>query len=201
MRRVLETPSEDAAVLYCETNSTTHLTVRIRVDQGRWMHQIEPLEKVKKLAMLVLAFEPEIDKMLADHVGYINEDVRRHQRDRPFMPLMLWAGFGSLQCQQHRSLGTFSEIEAAEAFLRQVSRGRSRSYVPYRPFHQQRGLERVHCQPPKRTIQIQFPTYRKREPPIRGIPSTPRHSQCQRGHLLDQVRRWTSRLSGQHRGQ
>ena len=78
MRGVLETPSEDAAVLYCETNSTTHLTVRVRVDQGRWIHQIGPLEKVKKLAMLVLAFEAEIDKMLADHVGYINEDVRRH---------------------------------------------------------------------------------------------------------------------------
>ena len=79
IRRVFGPPNEDDALWYCETNHTSKLKVHVYIDKGR---RPRTLEKVKYVAMLVLAFEEEIDKMLADHVGYINEDVRHHH-DRP----------------------------------------------------------------------------------------------------------------------
>lgn len=73
IRAVFGKPTEADAHLYCETNSTTHLRICVNLDNhGR---RRRTLETVKKLAMLVLAFEEVIDKMLADHVGYTNEDV------------------------------------------------------------------------------------------------------------------------------
>lgn len=82
IRTVFGIPNEADAVWYCETNHTSKLKVCVNIDEGR---RPRPLEKVKYVAMLVLAFEEEIDKMLADHVGYINEDVRHHHdRRNPF---------------------------------------------------------------------------------------------------------------------
>ncbi|KAA6408369.1 MAG: hypothetical protein FRX48_08111 [Lasallia pustulata] len=72
IRTVFGIPNEADAVWYCETNHTSKLKVCVNIDEGR---RPRPLEKVKYVAMLVLAFEEEIDKMLADHVGYINEDA------------------------------------------------------------------------------------------------------------------------------
>lgn len=63
---------EDDADLYCELNASTHFHVEIgnATDEGGF-----DLDTVKRLAILVLGFEKEIDKMLGDHMGYIYESV------------------------------------------------------------------------------------------------------------------------------
>ena len=68
--------------MYCETNSSTHLLVKFE------LNVINPTAStptpavlpdaivIKKLALLLVAFEGEIDKLLADHAGYITHSVR-----------------------------------------------------------------------------------------------------------------------------
>jgi len=63
---------DDEADLYCELNTSTHFHVEIGNAAGDGGFD---LETVKRLAILVLCFEKEIDKMLADHMGYIYESV------------------------------------------------------------------------------------------------------------------------------
>ncbi|KAI9875244.1 MAG: hypothetical protein M1830_008713 [Pleopsidium flavum] len=67
-----EDQDEDEADLYCELNSSTHFHVEIgnTADDGGF-----DLATVKRLAILVLCFEKEIDKILADHMGYIYESL------------------------------------------------------------------------------------------------------------------------------
>ncbi|KAI9819255.1 MAG: hypothetical protein M1827_007411 [Pycnora praestabilis] len=57
------------AEMYCELNSSTHL--HIHIGNGT-TGQGFPVESVRNLAMLVIVFEEEIDKMLADHMGFVS---------------------------------------------------------------------------------------------------------------------------------
>lgn len=129
IRAVFGTPTEADPHLYCETNSTTHLRIYVRLDNyGR---RRRTLETVKKLAMLVLAFEELIDKMLADHVGYTSEDVStslvlESQVAQP----TLCAGYRPLQCQQHRPCGPRSERETPTHLVRQIIHRSHLSHVP-----------------------------------------------------------------------
>lgn len=58
--------------LYCEFNESAHFRVRIGNSAGEGGFT---LDTVKRFAVLVLCFEKEFDKMLADHMGYISENV------------------------------------------------------------------------------------------------------------------------------
>ncbi len=60
------------ADLYCELNSSTHFHVEIGNAAGSGQFD---LKTIQNLAVLVLNFESEIDKMLDDHMGYITENV------------------------------------------------------------------------------------------------------------------------------
>ena len=62
----------EGADLYCELNPSTHFHVAIGNVAGDGGFE---LSTVQRLAILVLAFEKMIDKMLADHMGYITESV------------------------------------------------------------------------------------------------------------------------------
>ena len=63
---------DDEADIYCELNTSTHFHVQIGNVAGDGGFE---LPTVQRLAILVLAFEKMIDKMLADHMGYICESV------------------------------------------------------------------------------------------------------------------------------
>jgi len=67
----IDDPYEEAD-LYCELNPSTHFHVQVGniAGNGRFA-----LQTVQRVAILVLAFEKLIDKMLADHMGYITESV------------------------------------------------------------------------------------------------------------------------------
>jgi hypothetical protein len=64
-------PFEEAD-LYCELNPSTHFHVQVGNIGGNGHFK---LPTIQRLAILVLAFEKLIDKMLADHMGYITESV------------------------------------------------------------------------------------------------------------------------------
>ena len=64
-------PYEEAD-LYCELNPSTHFRVEIGNVAGDGRFE---LPTVQRFAILILAFEKLIDKMLADHMGYITESV------------------------------------------------------------------------------------------------------------------------------
>lgn len=82
-KSALASPSLDAAnppELYCETNMSTEVTVNFD------RHIKQPakgspdifdfgLTVSKNLAILVLAFEEEIDKLLPDHRGYVTQSI------------------------------------------------------------------------------------------------------------------------------
>lgn len=67
----IDDPYEEAD-LYCELNPSTHFHVEVGNIAGDGRFE---LPTVQRLAILVLAFEKLIDKMLADHMGYITESV------------------------------------------------------------------------------------------------------------------------------
>lgn len=69
--RKIDDPFEEAD-LYCELNPSTHFHVQIGNIGGNGHFK---LPTIQRLAILVLAFEKLIDKMLADHMGYITESV------------------------------------------------------------------------------------------------------------------------------
>ncbi len=81
-KRSLTKPPE----LYCETNSSTHVVLRFRLmtttknpdNHGSEEGRIIPFDDhlIKKLALLLVAFESEIDKLLPAHAGYVTHSVR-----------------------------------------------------------------------------------------------------------------------------
>ena len=81
LKIALAAPTVDRAhppELYCETNSSTQITLRFDLRNTTTPEpKLFPLgfETSRKLALLVLAFEGEIDKLLADHRGYITHSV------------------------------------------------------------------------------------------------------------------------------
>lgn len=85
-KSALAGPTHDAAnspELYCETNTSTEVTINfdMRIKRpGKGHHDIFDfgLTASKNLAMLVLAFEGEIDKLLPDHRGYVTQSVCWH---------------------------------------------------------------------------------------------------------------------------
>lgn len=80
-KMALAAPTIDPArppELYCETNTSTQVTLVFDLrDANTPEPQLFPFgfETSRKLALLVLAFEGEIDKLLADHRGYITHSV------------------------------------------------------------------------------------------------------------------------------
>jgi hypothetical protein len=73
--------------LYCETNTSTHVVLRFQLtttkknpsgNHGSAEGKIIPFDDhlIKKLALLLVAFESEIDKVLPDHAGYVTHSVR-----------------------------------------------------------------------------------------------------------------------------
>ncbi|KAI9797369.1 MAG: hypothetical protein M1835_001036 [Candelina submexicana] len=67
--------------LYCELNTSAHLHVHI--GNGTSGEEF-PYHTIRNLAMLAIVFEAEIDKMLADHMGFSTEtSFARSQRKSP----------------------------------------------------------------------------------------------------------------------
>lgn len=69
--------------LYCETNTSTEVSINfdMRIKRpGKGLPQVFDFGFTvsKNLAMLVLAFEGEIDKLLPDHRGYVTQSVCWH---------------------------------------------------------------------------------------------------------------------------
>lgn len=204
VRTVFGPISEADPLLYCETNSTTQLMVRVNLDQGR---RRRTLEKIKKLAMLVLAFEEEIDKMLADHVGYINENVmppHPQRRNQNLPQLTHHPGFRPFQRQQHHPRRPRPEAKAPAHLVRHLPPRNHQLDVPRRPLLRPRGLEPPHRRPPQQPLQIQFPPRHAplHHPPriARRVPPTPGHPLRHRDPLLDEIRRRARRLGGYHLG-
>lgn len=73
--------------LYCETNTSTQVLLRfgLRVpkqaipppngNKESAQRLLFDTQIIRKLALLLLAFEGEIDKLLANHTGYITQSV------------------------------------------------------------------------------------------------------------------------------
>lgn len=73
----------DPPALYCETNTSTEVIISFdmrvkRPGKARPEMRDFGLTVSKNLAMLVLAFEGEIDKLLPDHRGYVTQSVCWH---------------------------------------------------------------------------------------------------------------------------
>lgn len=85
-KSALAGPTLDAAnppELYCETNTSTEITINFNLRMKRPAKGNPDIldfgfTSLKSLAMLVLAFEGEIDKLLPDHRGYVTQSVCWH---------------------------------------------------------------------------------------------------------------------------
>ncbi|KAI9715843.1 MAG: hypothetical protein M1812_005663 [Candelaria pacifica] len=91
--------------LYCELNTSAHLHVHIgNGTSGEGF----PFHTVRNLAMLVIVFESEIDKMLADHMGFSTETTwaRSARKNPAFTGLSISAMARKIQNECH----TISDI-------------------------------------------------------------------------------------------
>lgn len=94
--------------LYCETNTSTEVTINFDMRIKRPVNDPPDifdsgLTVSKNLAMLVLAFEGEIDKLLPDHRGYVTQSVCWHFLDPEHLTInqvadLFFPGICSLQC-------------------------------------------------------------------------------------------------------
>lgn len=128
--------------LYCETNTSTEVTVNFDMRIKRPVNDHpnifdSSLTVSKNLAMLVLAFEGEIDKLLPDHRGYVTQSVCWQFLDPEHLTInqvtdFFFPGICSLQCLQHHLESSHSQEKAPQALVMRFHSGIGHHHVPWR---------------------------------------------------------------------